>query len=59
MRRFGHGQAAVLVRVAHVPVGHYERHGVEHPGRLARVGHRLVRKVRCPLDYGEARRDFR
>ena len=73
--RLGREQAVVLVRVAHVPVGGDERrHGVEHLGRLARVGHhRLMRKVAdfdpgrsealsalfwCQLDDGEARRDF-
>jgi len=71
----GREQAVVLVRVAHVPVGRDERrHGVEHLGRLARVGHRLVRKVadfdpgrsetlsaffRRQLDDGQVRRDFR
>ena len=72
----GREQAVVLVRVAHVPVGRDERrHGVEHLGRLARVGQRrLVRKVAhldpgrsqtLPaffgrrLDDGEVRRDFR
>jgi len=73
--RLGHEQTVVLVRVARVPVGRDERrHGVEHLGRLARVGHRrLVRKVadfdpgrsealsaffRRQLDDGEVRRDF-
>ena len=72
--RLGREQAVVLVRVAHVPVGRDERrHGVEHLGRLARVGHRLVGRVvdldpgrsealsaffRRQLDDGEVRRDF-
>jgi len=72
--RLGREQAIVLVRVAHVSVGRDERrHGVEHLGRLARVGHRLLRKVadfdpgreealsaffRRQLDDGEVRRDF-
>lgn len=42
----GRHQAVVLRRVAHVPVGGDERRdGVEHLGRLARVGKRLVGKV--------------
>jgi len=74
--RLGREQTVVLVRVAHVPVGGDERRdGVEHLGRLARVGHhRLVRKVadfdpgrsealsaffRRQLDDGEICRDFR
>jgi len=73
--RLGRDQAVVLVRVAYVPVGGDERrHGVEHLGCHARVGHhRLVRKVadldagssealsaffRRQLDDEEVRRDF-
>jgi len=48
------------VRVAHVPVGRDQRrHGVEHLGDLARVGHRLIPKVGCRLDNGEVCRDSR
>ena len=58
--RLGCEQAVVLVRVAHVLVGRDERrHGVEHLGGLARVGHRLIRKVGCLLDDGEICRNFR
>jgi len=58
--RLGREQAVVLVRVAHVPVGRDERgHGVEHLGDLTRVGHQLIRKVRCRLDDGEVCRNFR
>ena len=53
-------QAVVLMRVVHVPVGRDERrHEVEHLGDLARVGHRLIRKVGCRLDDGEVCRNSR
>ena len=56
---FGREQTVVLVRVVHVLVDHDERrHGVEHFGGLARVGHRLVGKVGCRLDNGEVRHNF-
>ena len=46
LEALGAEQSKVLVRIVHVPVGGDEaRHGVEHLGGLARVGHRLVRKV--------------
>ena len=56
----GREQAVVLVRVARVPVGPNERrHGVEHLRGVARVAHRLIRKVGCRLDDGEVCRNFR